>query len=651
MNIGQLPSEIRLEIFEILPKSTLYQCLFVSRLWQQTAAQLIYKAIRVNDANIDKLQSTLAHDKPNESLKQYGHWTKVLRYVTKPGDTHVKHLTQSSLLLLLSYLPNLKIIDVADSLHFDHYMKVLNNGRDSIQLDSLECIRSKPHNEFGPTIGQDQKLYFFTLHKYKQSLTDISICYNSDSRHFNETNVDILQVLPQFHCLTRLTLSNLVNQHLTIFDLLSICPQLTDLDFTSAYPVPNDLAETQLADLCNKKTMKSLSLCVPVVTPAYIRYITFFTAPDMDTIRLNMTRTNFYNWIDTIGSDTVVQLAQRMSKAHNACIRTNSNPEQRRPQCNVSKMTRFYQILHALMGNRPLQCQGIYTQYKPGEIYISIYQNYFLDFQYSLNYEDFEDGEDNDMRAAYEGLALPDRTISQIGPEIMNSCSFLLIRPMERVPHGLVKYILMHCPYLYYFQVNCTAHYSECLLEAGIPNTNCIKIPKQSTKDQITQLLFKRGVVLWTELSHILAKYLPNIRVCKFIKVQLLAQRGSTNSMIDLSGFKNLEACYFDIAPIVKLIALKYMDHIFVKFEYIDCERVDWFQVQRSTTYNRSRRTCPYTVTVAESEYVQQCLLQHPSKNCVVTYRCSRVPSVFDIVVPLYPILQLSHGQQKSNDV
>lgn len=655
MYIEQLPSEIRQTIFEVLPKSTLYQCLFVSKHWQQTAAQLIYKEILVNDANIEQLQFALIHQSANRSLQQYGHWTKTFCHNTDPSKgQHTKNLS-NELLLLLSYLPNLKTIDVTDSPHFNFYMKTLYLYSDNIQLDHLERIMSKPHHD----TAQDQSLYFCTLHKYRRSLTDISVCYKSESRYFN--SVDILQVLPHFHCLTRLTLSNLVNEHLTIFDLLGLCPQLASLDFTSAYPVPDDVAKNQLVDFqpSHHTTLKSLSLCVPVLTPTYIQYITYSTAADMDTICLNMTRANFYNWIDTLGSQTVIRLAQRMSMAHNVCIHTDASPEQRRPQSNINKMTQFYQILHALQGNRQLQCQGIYTQHKPGEISINVYQNYFLDFQYSLGFEDFDDDSsfndddddnNNGIRSPYDGLALPDHSISHMGPEILNSCSFQLFRPMERVPHGLVKYVLKHCPHLYHFKVNCTVRYSQCLLEAGTPTANRTKMPRQRTH-QISRLLFKRGVVLWRELSRILVKYLPNIQECRFDKVQLLVEQVSINSTVDLSDFKQLDACYFDIAPIVKLVGLKYLNNIFLKFDYVDGGRVDWFQVQRPDypLHHSNHKDCPYAVTSVENEYVQQCIARNPSKNCILTYRCSQIPRIFDVFVPSYPILQLSHGHQKAS--
>jgi hypothetical protein len=439
-------------------------------------------------------------------------------------------------------------------------------------------------------------------------------------------------------------LSNVVDEHLTIFYLLSLYPQLVDLDFASAYPVPDDVAEKQLLNLSNQKTLKSLRLDVPVVTPAYIRYITYFTAPDMDTIRLKMSRTNFFNWIDNMGSDTVIQLAQRMSKASNACISTYARSEQRPFQCNRSKMTRFYQILHALKGSRQLQCQGVFAECHSSEVLINIHQNYFLEFEYSLNSQDFEDGdgEDDDV-----GLVLPDRSISRIGPEIINSCSFQLSRRVKCVPHSLVKTALMHCPYLYHFQVKYNTHTFGALLEAGTPSTNRIKKIQQTT-DQITQLLFKKGTVLSKKLTLILVKYLPNINVCKFNEVQLLTERVSLNSIIDLSGFKHLDTCYFDIASIARLIKLKCLDQIFIRFDYLDSARVDWFQVQGSDNEYRRSNTCPYTVTAAENDYVQQCLVDNLSKKCVVTYRCSQIPNAFDILAPLYPILQLSHGQQKN---
>lgn len=61
------PNEVLIQIFELLHRTTIYQCIFVCKAWLFAAIQTYYKHFRLNGKRIHFLKEALNLDENNEN--------------------------------------------------------------------------------------------------------------------------------------------------------------------------------------------------------------------------------------------------------------------------------------------------------------------------------------------------------------------------------------------------------------------------------------------------------------------------------------------------------------------------------------------------------------------------------------------------------
>ncbi|KAI9253315.1 hypothetical protein EDC94DRAFT_619868 [Helicostylum pulchrum] len=223
-----------------------------------------------------------------------------------------------SFLKLLSYMPNLKKIDLFTSAYYEFYMTILaSQGNKYLQHIEDISIHAAYH-----------ELHFTVCYQFRHTITHLEVYYAT--YYVNHLFGDPLYFLPHFKRLTNITLRNFERQDLTLFDILAVCPHLTVLDFDSNFDVSDHLVrrsfksmlDTMIDIPANSTTvvvlhshLKILDLTLPKLSSGYIQYLTHHTdVKQLHTLSITLFDSHFDDWIKLNSIDTVTDFIKRLSK-------------------------------------------------------------------------------------------------------------------------------------------------------------------------------------------------------------------------------------------------------------------------------------------------------------------------------------------------
>lgn len=145
-----LPSEICFHILQLLPRKDVGEYITLCKSWYQPFLEEYYKKIRLSSKKIEFLKASLFLKREDDGFQQLEHGKCIIeleiydKYKSQEGnDRHDMDLLaqlqqvnakleKEEFLHLLSFLNNLKILDLAKTVHSDHYMAILQ------QLDSTQ---------------------------------------------------------------------------------------------------------------------------------------------------------------------------------------------------------------------------------------------------------------------------------------------------------------------------------------------------------------------------------------------------------------------------------------------------------------------------------------------------------------------------------
>lgn len=125
MKAQALPNEILGQIFELVPRQSVYQCLYVSKAWNTAALEQFYKQVSLNGKMITNLKTLLASTE-NTSEKQVVTHGELVRYLSFDADDSSQVLTKEEVSTLLSHLSRLKKIGLTKSQSKGIYLEAIH---------------------------------------------------------------------------------------------------------------------------------------------------------------------------------------------------------------------------------------------------------------------------------------------------------------------------------------------------------------------------------------------------------------------------------------------------------------------------------------------------------------------------------------------
>ncbi|KAI7898969.1 uncharacterized protein BX663DRAFT_555299 [Cokeromyces recurvatus] len=661
MQSHSLPTEILAPIFKLLHKSSLYPCLSVCKQWHRIAAHLYFGKLQLTGENIKRLHLILSNTQGNQ-LFSWGPLVNELKisYDEKetPGiNLKVWHsedeendyrLSKDEFITLVSNFTNVKKIDLSESKHFRHYINLLREVHNLHQLAEIP----KGGN------GMNHLEYYLTCHHFRNTLTHLFFYYYKSNCVINN-NISCISLLPEFKHLTHLSFQNNYDTRLTLFDILTICPNLITLAYISNFDVSDNYMNQSMNKLINpynkieNKNLRKLDLAAPSIITSYINYITKYSPAGLETINIRLMEDDLFDWFEEEGIEPIIKLGQRMSLVKNLSI--YANPEYAKEineeieEDADTKITQFYRFIDALKGDRQLlYCSCTYSEYKNGQNLISIVDDKYLRFHYGMSYADFPldmDRNNEEWRAdPFRPLFLPDTLVSRTGLEMMDDFTFYILeKELYQIPIALLQYVFNNCPYLSFMEIRCMN--ADLEFVAGIKQTppphhhhhNNAFSRKKTTQENITRIKLTGCVGLSSELAYTLSTCLPNIE-------QIMLNKGYINKnhhsyritkryTVNLNYFTCLHTLYYELNDEVEFKN----DQVFIEFLYDD--------------EDESRNSCFELIKTEKMTYkVEECTIasrneRDPEKTCVVTIKCKRALDKVIIYSDCFFIFQLYSGK------
>lgn len=668
-----VPNEIYLKIFKQVAKRDLVNCVLVCKSWSTPANQTLHTNVHLKGNDVLFIQSELSQqDQDQHPFFRQGRWTKSLGiWFDEDDDDDIladsAQFGEAEFCTLLSYLPNLKRLDMTGSSHSLFYLQYLKKIDSKTNLRKLEEIRVQNVN-----CTQEYKgcTFIARLNFYK-SLTHLDIFFaNQKFTSNNGKSVGALHLLPRFTNLTHLEVQNHQYQDLTAFQLLDMFPGLVVLKFQSNMN-PNDVEESLLSGVEKKNNkllavqLKSLVLSLSKLTRHYIQnFITCFSAGQLNDFKIYMNSVTFHEWTRNVSVELALEFAKSLSQIKNVEISFQSahQPEQNTSFEQTSgnvKTTTFYQFLGALVRNRKLSnCAATYyggyiRQEVPS---ITIKDNAHLSFRHVL---DFHPG------SGYK-LSVPFKQANVLPAIIKNAKVFLAGEEAVPIttPCKLIQSILENCPNLEDLLAHCYDTNFKLMADnsIAIDNGNASKSNSLSTflptrqqqqqrKGNFTRIRLS-GSALTQSLIDVLSTHQQNIKaiVCS---AQVIGDNFDLDELqndptLDLTGLNSLQNFTF----CVKNVIAGDFDHLFIHFIYHSknddndddkvIEEHCYYDIRPLETRSRT-----YSCTSTTPTFIRQCQEDTSVESKSVTFKCNKIPEfvLFTGSSALTPIAKFSFGE------
>lgn len=591
MSARNVPAELLITTFRLLERRTLGECMFVCKTWHSLITPLHFEEVPLNAYTILLVKSQL--DLPEQERKEYfqnGIWVKKLTiqfdnfssYKSMMSDKDlIKRnksfkLKQKELWLLLSYFPNLRVIDATDSNHFIYYMECLADypSQDLPRLEEIPCDMHE--SSFLPNLA--------ACYNYRQSLTHLKTVYNASSlfpyTYHDQTDDDtFISLLSGFKNLTHLDFYNETSgSKLTPFHIQNICPNLIQFKFsTQEYLYDNELPNNNQTH----SKLKQLEISVPALSASYIKYIAAYIPKNLEYLCINLKMIDFCDWILQIGDNTADQFARFLSKIKNSRIVCSMPMKEYQRDPNGLKMTLFYRFLGLLKGDRDMYCTASYDDFYPNETEIRVIDNKFINFRYGLDYEDYNytinEGDDDGDRYYYPSQVFnPDIRKSVIGPEIINNLAFTMRRENEDTLYQVLKYALTNCPHLHRLELENNT--SQIFGSPPVSIEECN--PFISKHDALKKFKFV-GSILSNDIVDLLSKNLPGVQ-------EIITELGDEYSIhrtkdlkLDVTGLKHLNRLCLDTRTMIHSDLI--IDDLFIDLNYAQNNDM-YFNIQKKQT-------------------------------------------------------------------
>ncbi|KAG2230396.1 hypothetical protein INT48_004207 [Thamnidium elegans] len=607
MTFQQLPVEICLQIFRLLPRQTAYNCMFVSKRFYLTAKQAFYFELSLSVNNFLQVYATLIDDSEKTYMLEPWVHTLTIHHERPVRHTHQNIITKfepNEFVKLLSRLSNLTTIDLRYSINSDYYMSILGD----LKQNTLQHI-----GEIIPGTGSFKlrQSFFQTLYNFNQTLTHLKVEYcDGDITVAGQTG-SMISFLPHFKSLTHVSIDNHYDNQLSFTDILNVCPQLVKLNFRSKYDNP----EPCLDSMQSFNRLCIIELCIPKFTAAYMDYfMQHIPSRQLNTFKVELQDEEFYGWSETEGIDKIMSFARYMQPVRNFQLYSNNSKTHNEKQVSPSlqeKVTRLFTFIHALKGDKYMNIGAICSDSTSSEVSIEITNGKKLQFSYGIYPNNLQ----------YDDTFIsPDKSISIIGYDIICSLSFIITQATEPFGPKLFSYIFSHCPHITDLQIN--NWNSMCRFELIVKNI----------KDPVCSQIILKGPTPTQELINLISSRVPRLQVlnCKgFINPK---SHIDTKYCLDLTGFTSLKEFSFDIGNILHGV----IDSKLLILDFMDEPTMNYYKIDKPLNGNH----CSFTETT-EQEYN---LKTSPFSSNIYFY-CHRIHTIHIYAESIEPIAQLRLGK------
>ncbi|KAI9361882.1 hypothetical protein BD770DRAFT_441215 [Pilaira anomala] len=610
-----IPNEIYFLVFQYLDKRTLWQCLTVSKDWNAAAIRRYYQKITISSSNLTTLTAHLEDEQSFRNCK----WVEdLLILITTSGRIYYEQEEENSpnefakehFLKFTTYLPNLKKIKVSSFDNMTRYLEYLLDLDSNKYLTQIEEICATHRYA-----DDASDIYCDVYYKFRNSLKHASI-YHEPESFINSKYGGILNYLNQLRNLTHLTYCNNTDEDTTLYQMQVSCPYLEMITFYNTKNVPEHKFGT--IGFYNSNSLKKLSLSFLYISATYVDLITEQLPSSVNDLTITVNELDIYDWIDTVGIGKVLRLIKRMCQVNSTHFNFTPDKEYEveHESDEESFITTFYKLLHAYKRSQKMIYIGSFNDFRSVHHHIDI-ENGELDFTYGMKYEDFYGNNEAEMPAL--DLAIPDKSASIIGLEIMNVLIFNICERIEGSAYKFLTYSLINCPNLQFVEykaMNEPRH--EFILCINPPDDHnyqhCTKKLDPSTTSQANLKVVKmKNFIPATDFLDLLSSNLPNINfmLCEYEFIRMSNDNQSPEHVVvDISNFKSLEVFYLNL----QLLLFKRKSSVcLVKFNYLDGDN------------------CCYQLTKGKSTEIKPVSLEYIQNNLAsssvdsITFKCEKI--------------------------
>ncbi|CAO3652846.1 unnamed protein product [Mucor hiemalis] len=219
MAIQELPLEILQNIFDNVEHTDLHNILYLSKKWHFLVKNIYFQSVNFHGKEkmkwLKEFLSTSINGmqiiRPLSMTKQLS----IARDYDSEGHNHMNdeylslhtQLTKEEFLLLLSLFPNLKKLDLGESFHSYHYMKILGD----CELEKMPLLEKigLEYNAYGECYEKSRMLRLAVYHNFRRSIKNVEIkCMDARETKFMKTLADFTSLAGVvsglnfiFHCL------------------------------------------------------------------------------------------------------------------------------------------------------------------------------------------------------------------------------------------------------------------------------------------------------------------------------------------------------------------------------------------------------------------------------------------------------------------
>ncbi|KAG2193761.1 hypothetical protein INT47_005042 [Mucor saturninus] len=567
--MSELPSEILNIVYKHSSNKDVLQCALTCKKWKESALTHYYNSLSINANRIFQTKKLLQLD-PSERDRyfQYGTFAKNLvvhkDYMRKrPFDSKstVVDYTEEEWIWLLEYLPNIQVLDLSGSLNAIKYMKYILSCTDSDKILPQIKVFIKPDRQrtLADTLHCDD-MHFAVCYKYRATITTLEVNFNSESFNSVPIHGDVVTMLYHFNSLTHLTFNNSFDDQLTTFDIMEACPYLVSLNYQSGHCFPEPIVKNILGSAMNRKrlnhNLKELYLTVPTISTHYADYLKDFVAPYLDVLKLEICDTDVFDWVERFGLYNAVGFLGSLSKVKTASIGwTPGMIYNRQTTSTKSEPTIFFTLLNAMTRNKKMHYQATYTDYQSTHKSFSLTPYDYLYFNYGLKKSDYylpltnQNFEQEDSLTRRLRFAIPNRSTSIIGPEVIHHFNVSMNDTHPNLPLEILRYALVNCPNLQRFWYNSINDDNDILLYVNPKKGNDIvkSIPNSinATKAQIN-VIKTNSIVPSKEMMCLFHQYLPAVEKLICLLDGLTLPPAEMFEM-DLTAFMYLKSVRLDV--------------------------------------------------------------------------------------------------------
>ncbi|KAI9362730.1 hypothetical protein BD770DRAFT_407819 [Pilaira anomala] len=567
-----LPEEIYQKIFDYLNKREIKTCLFVCKHWNLLALPIYNKELIIDYHKIIYIKLKLAFGSLEQCLK-YGYLVRKLYFNPTKSDgmifnsymsptvsrnAYPKPLSfnQNQFLLLLKYLPNLQEIDLSESDNFMDYISYMPKA-------NLPYLKSIPSTFYRFHDNRHSYIeYIRTCLCFANTLT--RLCFNYvDMDFWNNSNLDPLAVLKSFKHLTQLQFHNMSRADITIFGIQEICPNLTELYFTSSHDVLDQIIQKELYKAKNStpelgRNLRLLNIRLPNLSFTHIDYIIEYLPRHLRKLDIRILNNGLYKWIEEVGIQDALRLMERLGDIQEISFgfAEKTNGGRINNYSNQSKIKKWFQMANAFKGKKKVQTISkfycISDTLREGFKYNKL--NNRITLFYGIEEKDITNREKNIFYS-------PAKLVPSIGAEIithLNLSSWSIMRDEEFIHHFL-KFGLTECTNLEYFNL------SSYLILDRLPRKETNN-SNGGTQNNLRMAQFR--IEPSTGILEVVSTYLPNIQII------VLEGQELYKLDMDLTRFKKLEYfCLYVNQP---------FNPMAISFEYIDRSKQNYYLGENS---------------------------------------------------------------------